>query len=149
MDTRELQSCMKKICPAIESHVFPANRIPVYMDLPVYIITNLDPDSKPGSHWVAIHIDINGNGEYFDSFGRKPLGYHKLFLTRNAKKWFYNHMTIQNHFTSVCGKYCLVYIYFKFKGESMFNFLRLFVENTMYNDFMIENMYRSIFLRNK
>lgn len=149
MDTEELQLCMKKICPTIESHVFAANRIPVFMDLPIYIISNLDPDSKPGSHWVAIHIDINGNGEYFDSFGRKPSGYHKLFLKRNAKKWFYNHIIIQNHLTSVCGKYCLVYIYFKFKGKTMFDFVNLFFENTMYNDLIIEDMYRSMFLRNK
>lgn len=145
MDTEELQLCMKKICPTIESNVFPANRIPVFMNLPVYIISNLDPDSKPGSHWIAIHIDINGNGEYFDSFGRKPTGYHKLFLKRNSKKWFHNHVSIQNHFTSVCGEYCLVYIYFKLKGKTMLDFLSLFNKDTICNDLIVRNMFRSIF----
>lgn len=146
MDTEELQLCMKQICPTIESNVYPANRIPVFMDLPAYIISNLDSDSKPGSHWVAINIDENGHGEYFDSFGRKPSGYHKLFLMRNAKKWFFNNANIQNRFTSVCGEYCLVYIYFKFKGKTMFDFLSLFSENTMYNDLIINHIYRSIFM---
>lgn len=145
MDTEDLQLCMKKISPTIKSNVFPANRIPVFMNLPVYIISNLDPDSKPGSHWIAIHIDINGNGEYFDSFGRKPSGYHKWFLKRNANKWFYNHEPIQNQFTSVCGEYCLVYIYFKFKGKTMFDFLSLFYDNTICNDLIVRNMFKSIF----
>lgn len=145
MDTEELQLCMKKICPAIELNVFPANRIPIFVNLPVYMISNLDPDSKPGSHWIAMHIDIDGNGEYFDSFGRKPSGYHKLFLKRNAKKWFYNHVSIQNHFSSVCGEYCLVYINFKFNGRTMFDFLSSFSENTICNDLIVKNTYTFFF----
>lgn len=147
MDTEELQLCMKKISPLIESNVFPANRIPVIVNLPVYIISNLDPDSKPGSHWVAIHIDINGIGEYFDSFGRKPSGYHKLFLKTNAKKWYHNHMSIQNQLTSVCGEYCLVYIFYKFNGRRMSDFLSIFFDDTLYNDLIIRNMFTSIFMK--
>ena len=31
-----------------------------------------DPMNQPGTHWIAICVDTNGHGEYFDSFGRKP-----------------------------------------------------------------------------
>nr|XP_034832232.1 uncharacterized protein F54H12.2-like [Maniola hyperantus] len=63
-----------------------ANKIPIYLTPPAYLISNLDPDTKPGSHWVAIYVGTNGVGEYFDSFGRKPMDYHEMFLKTNCKK---------------------------------------------------------------
>ena len=35
-------------------------------------VINLDPSYKPGSHWVAVYFDRNGEGEYFNSLGRYP-----------------------------------------------------------------------------
>lgn len=147
MDTNEIQFCMKKISPKFKSNVFAANRIPFRISLPVFLISNLDPDSKPGSHWIAIHIDINGEGEYFDSFGRKPCGYHKLFLIRNTKRWIYNNVPLQNRFTSVCGEYCLVYLYFKFHRKSLLDFIRLFSENSLCNDLILRNMFKSLYTK--
>lgn len=144
MDTTELQLCMNKISPSFKSNVFAANQIPIWVNLPAFIICNLDPDSKPGSHWVAMHIDVNGIGEYFDSFGRKPTGYHKLFLNRNTKRWFHNNKSLQNHLTSVCGEYCLVYLYFKFQGKTMSDFLSLFSSNTLCNDLVLRTLFKSV-----
>ena len=39
---------------------------------PSSFVINLDPSYKPGSHWVAVYFDRNGEGEYFDSFSRYP-----------------------------------------------------------------------------
>lgn len=147
MDTNEIQYCMKKINPRFKSNVFASNQIPIWVNLPVFIVSNLDPDSKPGSHWVAIHINTNGVGEYFDSFGRKPTGYHKLFLNRNAKRWCSNHKSLQNRFTSVCGEYCLVYLYFKYQGKTMSDLLSLFSENSLCNDLILRNMFKSFFVK--
>lgn len=145
MDTDEVQNFMRKITPQIEYNVFAANRLPVYSSLPMYIISNLDPDTKPGSHWVAIHVDINGVGEYFDSFGRKPTAHHKKFLQRNSKIWIYNNKQLQNYFTSVCGKYCLIYLYFRFKNCNMQQYLGLFSNNTLCNDFIADEIFKNIF----
>lgn len=147
MDTNEIQLCMNKINTRFVSNVFAANRIPIWVNLPAFIISNLDPDYKPGSHWVAMHIDVNGIGEYFDSFGRKPTGYHKLFLKRNTKRWFYNHTSLQNQFTSVCGEYCLVYIYFKFQGKSMSDMLNLYSDNSLSNDLVTRKLFKSIYMK--
>lgn len=147
MDTYEIQLCMNKISSSFQSNVFAANRLPIWVNRPAYVISNLDPDSKPGSHWVAIHIDNNGIGEYFDSFGRKPAGYHKQFLNRNAKRWFYNHHSFQNLFTSVCGEYCLVYLYLKNKGKTMCDLQSLFSESSLCNDLIVRNMFNSFFMK--
>ena len=33
------------------------------------IILNLSSSNHPGSHWVAVFVNTNGVGEFFDSFG--------------------------------------------------------------------------------
>lgn len=145
MNTQDIQKFMKKIDSRLEFNVFAANRIPVRVHLPCYLISNLDPDTKSGSHWIAIFINVDGVGEYFDSFGRKPTGYHTTFLERNTKRINYNSKVIQNYLSSVCGIYCLVYIHFRYKGISMSNFIKMFSNDTLYNDLLISEMLKTIF----
>lgn len=147
MDTHEIQQALKDIVGSLhrEKNVYASNRLPMFVSKPAYIIVNMDPDTKPGSHWVAIHIDKNNIGEYFDSFGRKPTGYHFSFMNRNCKRWSYNHKILQNALTSVCGKYCLLYLYYKFKKYTMDYFVSMFdYDNTLLNDFMLKYMYDRI-----
>lgn len=145
MDTCEIEMCLKMIDPDLEFNVFAANRLPVNVSLPMYLISNLDPDTKPGSHWVAIYINSRGVGEYFDSFGRKPISYHEEFLKRNCKHYIYNGVEIQNCLTSVCGMYSLVYIYCRFNGMSMHNFVNKFSNNTLCNDYILKNIFVRLF----
>lgn len=145
MDTKEIEKYLKKIDPNIQFNVFAANKIPIYFTPPAYLISNLDPDTKPGSHWVAIYVDTKGFGEYFDSFGRKPMGCHEFFLKTNCKKWIYNNKILQNYFSSFCGIYCLVYIFFKYKGISMSHFLNVFSDNTLYNDQLVQDIFKTLF----
>ena len=145
MDTYELQKFMRKINPQIEYNVFAANRLPIYSSLPIYVISNMDPDTKPGSHWVAIHIDADGVGEYFDSYGRKPIKMHEKFIKRNSKLWSYNNKQVQNYFTTVCGEYCLMYLYFRYRNMKMSDFLNIFSNNTLYNDLIVDEMFKTIF----
>lgn len=146
MDTEEIQKCMQKIHPKCKYHVYAANRLPVRVCPPFYGISNLDPDTKLGSHWVAMYVDNNGVGEYFDSYGRKPIGYHRAFFKRNAKILLHNGMRIQNDFTVVCGEYCLMYLYYKSRGKTMYDFVNNFSQNTLCNDLLLRNMFKSIFL---
>lgn len=136
---------MRKIKSDMECNVFAANRLPVRVYAPILLISNLDPDTKPGSHWVAICVNQNGVGEYFDSFGRKPTGYHKMFLDRNTKRWFYNHSKLQSYFTSVCGEYCLLYLYFRSKGKTMLEFLTYFTTDYLYNDMIVKGLMDYVF----
>lgn len=145
MNTSDISKHLGKIHNSLMPNVFPANRLPIYMSTPVYMISNLDPDTKPGSHWVAIFIDVNGVGEYFDTFGRKPHGYHLTFLKRNSCKWTYSSKIIQNIFSSLCGEYCLLYLYLKLRGISLRDFEKMFTVNTVYNDNLLKVMFKSFF----
>ena len=146
MDTLEIQHYLKMIHPSLESNVYAANRLPMYTHVPTYIICNLDTDNKPGTHWIALHIDANGSGQYFDSYGRAPTRYHLEFLKRNCKRWDWNVDTIQNDWTSVCGEYCLMYLLYKFRRFSMDSFVKIFTGNTLYNDVLVDTMFRSYFI---
>lgn len=149
MNTIDIQKYLKQIDLYIENNVYAANRLPIHVHLPTYIISNLDNDNKPGSHWVAIHIDANGFGQYFDSYGRPPHGYHQMFLKRNSKMWNYNINRIQNDYTSVCGSYCLLYLYYKYHGRTLNEFQRLFGINTICNDMTLFSLFNQYFKANK
>lgn len=145
MDTSEIAFFLNKIHCEFKNNVFPANRLPIKVTLPMYLISNLDPDTKPGSHWVAIYISSNGIGEYFDSFGRKPTTFHENFLKRNSKLYFHNGTILQNHLTTVCGMYCLMYIYCKFNKVSMYNYINMFTNDTLYNDLFLRQLFKDVF----
>lgn len=146
MDTLEIQEQLSKIHPCLQNNVYAANRLPIHVEIPIFLISNLDPDTKPGSHWIAIHIDKNGIGQYFDSYGRPPSFYHKSFLNRNSKQWYFNSHRIQNNLTSVCGEYCIMYLYYKFYGETMNDFVGIFCYPTLVNDVLVYNMFKSFLL---
>ena len=59
--------------------VFPSDKLPQPLDKhPCGFVANTDPSSKPGMHWVAFYFPSEGEGEFFDSYGRSP-EYYKSF----------------------------------------------------------------------
>jgi hypothetical protein len=47
------------------------------------VIFNLDPHDKPGSHWVAMYMDLNKNVVYyFDSYGSSPPSQVQVLIER-------------------------------------------------------------------
>jgi ribosomal protein S19 len=49
--------------------VFAADKIPIKVQPPVGLVINTDISSRPGKHWLAVYIDENFIGYYFDSYG--------------------------------------------------------------------------------
>ena len=76
------------------------------------LIVNTDTHDLPVEHWIAIYLDGNGRGEYFDSYGLPPL--HKEFIDFMRKNcrlgWCWNLVTLQCLTCITCGQYCLIYI---------------------------------------
>lgn len=149
MDTIEIKQYLGRIHPSLSNNVYAANRLPLYVKTPSYLISNLDPDSKPGSHWIAIHIDRSGFGQYFDSYGRPPSTYHKEFLRRNARHCAFNRYRLQYDLSSVCGQYSLTYLHYKFYGHTLNDFLRLFGNNRLLNDIIVLKVFKWCFDKNK
>ena len=51
---------------------YARNRLPRLLNVPSALVGNTDPDHRMGQHWVAIYIDTNSRGEYYDPTGRPP-----------------------------------------------------------------------------
>jgi len=120
--------------------VYARDTLPYRVQLPMALIVNTDKRSQPGTHWVAIYIDTNGVGEYFDSYGLPPLYMEFLeFLLVNAPNgYFCNKITLQCFDCVTCGKYCAAYCVTRLKGFTYAYFISLFTSNTYRNDELIK-----------
>ena len=90
---------------------FCRDQLPKINKLPCVLISNTDPCSKPGQHWVAMHLKANGSGEYFDSYGFPPIHEDLInFLNFNSPSgWSFNKHVYQAMDSDVCGLYCILY----------------------------------------
>ena len=75
--------------------VFACNEHKNPQQLPASYVFNTDPREKSGTHWVAVYIDKNGKGEYFDSFGKKPQKDILNFMRKLCTEIKYNNKCFQ------------------------------------------------------
>jgi len=127
--------------------VFARDTLPLSVNTPIGLIINTDKQDQPGSHWVAIYIDSNGIGEYFDSYGVPPL-YEEInvFLFNNCPNGiFCNYVTLQCISCITCGEYCVAYIICRLCDNiSYADFISLFTSNPEENDKLIKFYYKLI-----
>ena len=125
--------------------VFARDELPENVNWPVGLIVNTDLRSKPGTHWVAIFIDENGKGEYFDSYGFQPKYIQfKNFLNNNCISYFYNTVSLQCHTCVTCGHYCIAFLMSRFVGMSFIDFIMLFTSDPHKNDIIIKQLFDTI-----
>ena len=102
-----------------------------------YII-NLDEYSDIGTHWIALHIQIN-DVTYFDSFGVGyiPKEIRAFTSNENIKT---NIFRIQAYVSIMCGYFCIGFIDFMLRGKTLTDFTNLFPpNNSKTNDDIILN----------
>jgi hypothetical protein len=46
--------------------VYARNRLPRQLNVHSALVGNTEPDSLDGEHWIAMYIDANSRGEYYD-----------------------------------------------------------------------------------
>ena len=109
--------------------VSPSNRLPTVMllnagnreevpHLPngkapqaICCILNVEPEFMGGSHWVAFFREIKSNIlEFFDSYGKAP-SYYGFRLPSFSK--VHNHYQMQSNTSTVCGEYCVLFLFFR------------------------------------
>jgi hypothetical protein len=152
MNTVQINRALKKhpVTKKCFRGVYSLDTLPPkkYLKKPSSFIVNTDPSNKPGTHWIAIYLPANGRAEFFDSYGRWPA--HKNFQTfihKNTKKpILYNKMKLQSPLSTVCGKYCCLYLFYKCNGKSMKEFQKLYGPDRRINDRITENMFKKIFV---
>ena len=86
---------------------------------PSAYVFNLDPGHKAGVHWVAVYSDRKGLAVYFDSFGRPLQREIKDFLNTYAESWNYNHVPVQELYSTTCGQFVVFYIYQRCSGLTL------------------------------
>ena len=87
---------------------------------------NTDPDHRMGQHWVAIYIDANSKGEYYDPTGRPTfLRAYVNFMKKHCYSWTYNTVRVQEEESTVCGYHCIVYLIHRCAGHSMTDITKL------------------------
>jgi len=102
--------------------VFTADNIPLPLiknlpltTYPYCFIANTDPDSEPGSHWVAFYVDSSHTYEFFDSYAISASTYfakYNSFLAYTPPR-VSNSYSLQKLNSVVCGHYCIYYLYLR------------------------------------
>ena len=103
---------------------FSTNNLPEIKD-GAYII-NLDKYKSNGTQWIALYIN-GDNATYFDSFGDEhiPKEFKKIILNKNVTT---NIHRIRAS-VSMCWYFCIGFIDFILKGESLLDYTNLFSHN--------------------
>ena len=96
------------------------------------IILNLSSSNHPGSHWVAVYVNVNGVGEFFDSFGIGCFDSNILeaFQTQNLKVVNFE-KTLQDQNSYFCGFYCVAYLLCREVGISRDTFTSFFQDKQL------------------
>ena len=117
--------------------VFARDEIPKPQQYTSCLIANTDEADQPGMHWVAIIYLAKKKTEFFDSFAFAPITYNVNLP--NAKSSAYR---IQSTTSTVCGQFCLFYLYYRSLGHSMFKIYTMFSPNYIANDTLVRTFVR-------
>jgi hypothetical protein len=133
MNTREIERFLEadKTCRQVFQGVYSADTLPPN---PKLLVCNTDASTKPGQHWIAIHVDTYGRGEYFDSFGRAPNKLFENYMNKHCTRWTFNKRQLQSIISSFCGYYCCMYCMLRCRRIDMPRIVAMFTTDTGFND---------------
>ncbi len=119
--------------------VFPIDKLPSIIHYPCSFVFNTHPSNKPGEHWISVFYDTYMNCTFFDSFGFSPQDYKvDDYIKKTSKSYEWNKNQIQHVESSMCGFYCIYFIYLKSRGYSLQFINQLFVKKQFkQNDFFM------------
>ena len=146
MNTVELTEIMDNItCNVNFLGVLASDHFPKepLTDLPTLLICNADRSDEPGRHWLAMYIDRNGVGCFFDSFGNPP--YSEFFpssilefLKNNSTRVHYSTRQVQDFTSVTCGQHCVFFLYHISRGVEYKDIMKFYHnDNLLRNDTMV------------
>ena len=109
-------------------------------------MVNTDPMELLGTHWIAIYFNEQMKGEFFDSFEKHSIHYNKHFLdfmNRNAVEWEHSKIQLQSAFSTVCGQYCIYFLYHRCMKTLMSSIVISFVNDKLRKDF-VKRKYKQV-----
>ena len=103
------------------------------------LVLNTHTHEKPGEHWLAIYVDENGFGEFFDSFANNPEKFGlSNYMDKNCCFWTFNKQLIQGY-SNFCGYYCVLFLLFRSRNR-VNEFFSYFNYSNEVNDLKIKNL---------
>ena len=121
------------------NRVYSRDNLPNKIKDGAYVI-NLDENSDFGTHWIALYVKAK-TITYFDSFGIEHISKEIKKFTNNKNK-IANIFRIQAYDSVMCGYFCIGFIDFMIKANSLTEFTNLFSPNNFKkNDDMILNYF--------
>ena len=104
-----------------------------------YVI-NLDEYSDIGTHWIALYVS-NKTVTYFGSFGIEHI-HKQVKISIGNRNIISNIYRIQNYDSIMCGYFCIGFIDYMIKGNSLTDYTNLFSPNNFKkNDDIILNYF--------
>jgi len=91
---------------------FAADTIPTKPTPLTCFVSNTDPQTQPGEHWVAFFINQWGHTFYFDSYGIPPITIKHLKFCQKSSHgiWTYNQQQLQTLTSTTCGLHCIRFL---------------------------------------
>ena len=138
MNTRDIYIALQKNPVTSRSFrgVFAADQLPAPdKHFPTSYVANCSNADQVGSHWIAFFQEEASVIEVFDSYG-KPLEYynsHLVDFTRGLKL-IRQVQILQQPMSTVCGHYCLYFLFNRYNGESYDRLIHSFTDNALIND---------------
>ena len=102
-----------------------------------------------GSHWVALVIDDDKKGIYFDAYGVNPPLEITNLLKCNQYKIYHTSKNIQSLMSNLCGFFCLGFIYFltvsKQRTKDILNDASIYID--LFEDLdKVDDVYKNEFI---
>ena len=107
---------------------------------PIAMVINARPLTVEMGHWVAIFVDRDRNGSFFDSYGMHPWGKISTFFDRHSNTTVYSKDMLQQNATS-CGQHCLFFVCQMSKGRLLEDVLNLYKKHTYWSHDEMVNEY--------
>ena len=149
MNSGQIEKALKKnraTAPHFKG-VFARDSLPKNPEEGFYVV-KFDKLGEPGSHWVCIQIGKSSNS-YFDSYGKRAPKFaavHFCRFLRNKKKIERNSKQLQSEFSTMCGQWCMYFVWRKCTGWNMKNITSPFKsEIPLTNDNVMNNLVRKTF----
>lgn len=108
------------------------------------LITNSSRTHEAGEHWWAIYND--GKSDYNEFFCSYALSYPDELSMYLGPNVITNTQRIQSFISSVCGQYCMFFLYKRAAGFSYNDIINCFdEENHLLNDLLVNREIEDIF----
>lgn len=119
--------------------------LPRVQRYPASFVINTAPHDHPGEHWVAAFLHSKEYGEYFDSYGLRPIEPRiTTWLLKNAYDICYSGTLLQDvdPTSDACGPFAICFVAMKDLGYSLEDIITHFYKTLPSNDMVAATMAR-------